>query len=97
MRTVTKEKFGAIMNKSIHLGECPKCGAGGGEILVRMPWYGKFGVCIRCQYCNYETKTRGITSPMFDKNRIGTPVIDKSLLRGIHTAINDWKVGADNG
>ena len=90
MRTVSKEKFDAIMNKSIHLGECPKCGTGGGTILIKMPWYGTFGVCIKCQHCNFETKIRGITKTMFDENRIGTPVIDKSLLPGIHTAINDW-------
>lgn len=91
---LTKYKFDAIMRKSRHLGKCPGCGIGGGEILVRMPWYGKFGVCVRCPYCNYETKTHGITETMFDnENRIGSPVIDKSLLRGIHLAMNDWNCG----
>ena len=93
MRDVTEKEFSEIMSNRIALGKCPKCEIGGGDILVRMPWYGKTGACIKCPYCGHETKTYGVTEVMFCGKKIGTPFTEEALLRGIHEAIQEWKKG----
>lgn len=90
MRELKPKKFDKIMSKHISLGQCSICGHGGGDILVRIPWFGKVGACIKCPKCGYETPLHGVSYGMLcTDGRIGTPVTAKSLLHGILQAIED--------
>lgn len=90
MRDVTEKELNEIMSNKIYLAKCPKCDIGGGDILVRMPWYGKTGACIKCPYCGYETKTYGVSETLFCGKKIASPFTEKALMRGIHKAIQEW-------
>ena len=90
-RDITVEKFDALLAKSIVLRECPECRNYGGQIIVDMPAYGKEGAYCKCRQCGFETKRRTARILMKDKrNRIGTPIIDKSLVAAIRQAVNDY-------
>lgn len=93
MKGVTEKELNEIMSNEIDLGKCPQCGIGGGDILVRMPWYGKTGACIKCPCCGHETKTYGITETLLCGKKISTPFTEKALLRGILEAIQEGKGG----
>lgn len=93
MNKVTEAEFQDIIRNQIELGKCPKCGIGGGDILIRMPWYGKTGACVKCPYCGHETKTYGVSETLFCSKKMATPFTEKALLRGIHKAIQEWKKG----
>lgn len=90
---VSRAVFAATMERSIHLKECARCGWLGGEILVRMPYYGRFGAVVKCPHCGAETKIQGITITMFSGKRMGTPVIEESLMDGIKNAVRLWNDG----
>lgn len=93
MRDVSEAEFKDIMSNRIELGKCPKCESGGGDILIRMPWYGKTGACIKCPYCGHETKTYGITETMFCGKKIATPFTKKAIMRGVLQAVEEWQKG----
>lgn len=93
MREVTEAKLKDILSQSIELGRCPTCEIGGGDILIRMPWYGKTGACIKCPYCGHETKTYGITETIFCGKKMETPFTEKAIMRGILEAIKERKGG----
>ena len=93
MKEVTEAKFEDILNKQIRLDRCPQCKVGGGDILIRMPWYGKTGVCIKCPYCGHESKTYGATEVVFCGKRMATPFTEKSIMRGILKAVEERKGG----
>ena len=80
------------MEKSINLHECHKCGRYGGQIIIDMPMYGRDGVYCKCYQCGFETRRVAMNITMIDREnkRMGTPVIDKSLMSAIHNAVNDW-------
>ena len=95
---ITVEKFDALMAKQITLRECPKCHNYGGKIIIDMPMYGKEGAYCRCSQCGYETKRRTTHTLIKDKrNRIATPIIEKSLMGAIRLAINDFNGRSENG
>ena len=97
MNEVSKEKFDAIIKKHISLKKCKRCGYITPEVVVKMPQYGKYGACVRCQHCGTETKLYGISYLMFDEDkRMGTPTIEKSLMYGIKRAIQDWNGNKEN-
>lgn len=90
-KEVSKQKFDAIMSKNIRIDLCPLCGCGA-EIVVKMPWYGQTGARVQCSKCEYSTKFFDIHS-MFNckENRsLGTPILEKSIMRGIRSAIQSW-------
>lgn len=91
---VTEAKFDAIMAKNIVLNKCPVCGNFGGEIIIPMTEHSiKSGmVFVKCGYCDYSTKARNATTTLYDtdKNRIGCPITDKSLIGAIKQAVHDW-------
>ena len=98
MREVTEAEFKAIMTNRIELGKCPECELGGGDILIRMPWYGKTGVCIKCPCCGHETKTYGVTEAITFGKTMATLFTKKAIMRGILQAIKErLKGGADGG
>ena len=97
MKILSKQRFDKIIDESIKLNKCKRCGHGGiGDIIVKLPWYGRVGASIKCRHCGYETKIYGISCTIFDDNRIGTPITYKSLMSGIKKAVAEWnsdKVG----
>lgn len=92
-RYVSEQEFNDIMSNSIKLEKCPKCKIGAGDIIIRMPLYGKTGVCIKCPYCGHETKTYGITEMVFCETKIGTPFTEKAIMRGILKAVAERNRG----
>lgn len=99
MQEVNSKKFDALMSKAINLKKCPKCPDIGGEIIIPMTAYGRRtgSVFVRCRNCGFETKPRRASITMSDeKNRLGCPIIPKSLMKAIHTAVNDWNEGRGN-
>lgn len=93
MNKVTEAEFQDIISNQIELGKCPKCGIGGGDILIRMPWYGKTGVCVKCPYCGHETQTYGITETIFCGKKMATPFTQKAIMRGILQAVKERQKG----
>ena len=93
MRDVTESELKDIIGQAIKLGKCPKCGIGGGDILVRMPWYGKTGACIKCPYCGHETQTYGITETIFCDKKMATPFTKEAVMRGILQAVKERQKG----
>ena len=94
MQEVSPEKYNALMKKSISLGACPRCGfSGAADIIVEFRLYGKKGAFCRCFFCGYETKRRNTSIEMTDSKRFGTPTIEKSLMRSVRQAINEWGRG----
>ena len=95
---ITVEKFDALIAKSITLRECPQCRNYGGQIIVDMPMYGKEGAYCKCYQCGFETKRHTTHIFMKDKrNRIGTPIIEKSLMGAIRQAVSAWNRRANDG
>lgn len=92
MKELTKEKFDDAVNKSIHLKSCRHCGAGGGEIVIMIPWYGRTGARIRCanRDCDAETKLYSIHEVIDDGERFGTVITRASIMRGIKEASDEW-------
>lgn len=90
-KEVSKYKFETLMNKGIKLDLCPKCGASG-EIVVLMPWYGQTGAKVHCTKCKYSTKVFNIHSHFHcaETKSLGTPILEKSLVRGIRAAMQSW-------
>lgn len=43
MNNISEKELNKIMSERITLEKCPKCKIGGGNIIVRMQWYGKNG------------------------------------------------------
>jgi hypothetical protein len=95
MSEITEAEFQDIISNQIELGRCPKCGIGGGDILIRMPWYGKTGVCVKCQYCGHETKTYGISKAIFCGKKMATPFTPETIMRGILQAVKERQKGGD--
>lgn len=90
-KEVSKQKFDVLMNKEIKLDRCPVCGANG-EIVVLMPWYGQTGAKVRCTKCKHSTKIFDIHSHFYcvETKSLGTPILEKSLARGIRAAMQSW-------
>ncbi len=94
MQKVSTEKFNALIKKSINLGECLRCGKIGAQIRIDFPLYGRAGAYCRCYFCGFETKRRNTHIVMMDSEaRLGTPTIEKSFMRAVMRAINDWNRG----
>lgn len=92
-RDVSEQEFNDIMRNSIKLGKCPKCEIGGGDILIRMPWYGKTGVCVKCPHCGHETNTYAIAELIFSGKRMATPFTENAIMRGILEAVEERNYG----
>ena len=99
VKEVNSKKFDALMSKSINLGRCPKCSRNGGQLIIDFPMYGKDGAYCKCYDCGFETRRRSMNITMIDieKHRMGTPVIEKSLMGAIRQAVNDWNGRSENG
>ena len=94
---ITVEKFDELIAKSIQLRNCPKCNYYGGQIIIDMPMYGKEGAYCKCNMCGFETKRQSTRIFMKDKrNRMATPIIEKSLMGAIRQAVNEFNKGAKN-
>lgn len=89
MKSVSENKIDVLVSKSIKLNPC-ECGNGHGEIVIMIPWYGATGAKCRCSNCGRETKVYGISTTLISDTRIATPIIDRSLIKGIRNAVNDW-------
>lgn len=89
VKEVTRQKFDAIMSKGITLKLCPLCG-GPAEIVVKIPWYGPTGAMVRCTKCGYGTGMFGIHSYFSCGKSYGTPILEKSILKGIRSSIQSW-------
>lgn len=90
-KSVSKQKFETIISKGIELDLCPMC-RNHPEIVVSIPWYGRTGAKVQCTKCGYSTKYFSIHSH-FDcpeSHQIATPILEKSLMIGIRSAIQSW-------
>lgn len=99
-KEVTAKKFDALMAKNITLGKCPKCREWGGELKIPITAFGSESrtAYVRCKYCFAKTRKYSISTTIYDteNERIGCPVIEKSLMGAIRQAVNDWN-GKGNG
>lgn len=95
-REVSRKKFDAIMSKDISLRLCPLCGYGA-EIVVKMPWYGKHGAMVQCSKCGHGTRMFNIHSEFHCEKSLGTPILEKSIMMGIRSAIQSWNNGRLKG
>ena len=95
-KEVSKQKFDVIMSKEIKLNRCPACGASG-KIVILMPWYGQTGAKVHCTKCKYSTKIFDIHSSIHcaETKSLGTPILEKSLVRGIRAAMQSWNSKQD--
>lgn len=91
IKEVSKRKFDAIMSKNIRLDKCPFCG-GGAEIVIKIPVYGVTGAQVRCSKCEYNTRFFDIHSRFdcVETKQYGTPILEKSIMRGIRAAMQSW-------
>ena len=96
MEEVSEKRFADIMSKSLHLSLCPICKQQP-DIVIKIPTYGIRGAAVRCTKCGFETGYFPINSQFATVGKIGTPVIESSLMSGILEAIKDWNRRADNG
>ena len=90
-KSVSKQKFEAIISKGIELDLCPMC-KNHADIVVSIPWYGRTGAKVQCTKCGYSTKYFNIHSH-FDcpeSHQVATPILEKSLMIGIRSAIQSW-------
>ena len=88
-KEVSRKKFDAIMNKNIRLDLCPLCGYGA-EIVVKIPWYGQTGARVQCSNCRHGTRIFNIHSELHCDGALGTPILEKSIMAGIRSAIQSW-------
>lgn len=90
-KEIPSREFNRIMISHIGLGKCPMCGSPGGNIVISLPYYGVHGARVECPFCTYTTDIYGIALCAVDENgRLGSPVTEHSLLRGISSAIKEW-------
>lgn len=92
IKAVNSNKFDVLISKHIELGKCPKCSRVGGQLIVDFHLYGREGVYCKCYECGFETQrnSKHIIIVDNENHRIGTSVIEKSLINAIRNAINDW-------
>lgn len=90
-KRLTTEKYNKVMSESIHLAVCPHCGSDV-EIIISIPMYGTTGVKVKCRKCGIQTEVKSITTCIFEEDgpRIGSPVVPRSLMEGILTAVSNW-------
>ena len=100
VKEVSANKFDALMNKRIDLNKCPRCHAIEGEIIIPLIRYGSKcrKVYVRCKQCGFETKRYDANKILIDteNNRIATILLDKSLMKAIYNAVNDWNGRSNN-
>lgn len=94
VKEVSKKKFDALYDKRIDLKKCPVCENYDAEIIIPMPVYGKYAntVYIKCKQCGHQTKHHRAINCFIDteQNRYGSFVTDKSLMRAMYGALNEW-------
>ena len=89
---ISKEEFDYAIENGLCLNSCRRCGAGGGEIVIMMPWYGREGARIRCMNgkCDAETALYPIDEAIDDGERLGMVITRASIMRGIKEAADEW-------
>lgn len=93
MKEVSRLTFNKIIGNSVLLKECKYCGVAMGEIIVKLPWYGRFGALVKCSNCGAETPIHGVTVCISSEKTLGTPTLYGSMLSGIKKAVTDWNNG----
>lgn len=91
---VRMDQFNLIRENTIQLKECPKCGFGGGEVVLNLRWYSKLGVQAQCPRCGFETKRFPCTLKITDGRRFATVCIQATVSRAIRNAVKAWNKGS---
>ncbi len=94
IKEVSKAKFEAMIRKDIQISLCPICGRSG-EIVIKMPQYGETGAMVKCTHCENRTRLFPIHINIEWEGVIGNPTNERSLMRGIRSAILSWNAGAE--
>ena len=98
-KMISLETYDALQRKSLSLDRCPMCG-NSAEIVIKIPCYGQEGAKVACSKCGFETKLYNIRSHFevaAEPCRIYTPILEKSIMRGVREAVRNWNRRADNG
>ena len=90
-KNVSRKTFEEIMSKEISLNRCPRCG-NNAEIVIKIPWYGPHGAKVQCSVCGLGTELFDICSKFNcdETKSIGTPILEKSIIKGVRAAIQSW-------
>lgn len=91
---IRADQFNLIREKEIQMTECPRCGAGGGEVILDLKWFEKPGVYAKCPCCGYETKRFACTLRITDGRRFGSVCIQATVSRAIRNAVKAWNKGS---
>ena len=88
---LSQEKFNKLIKQSekLHPKRC-KCG-GSASIKIHFAFYGPVGVRIECNHCERVGEMARITEFIGTEDKAGTPVTEKSLMKGIKIAVKLWK------
>ncbi len=87
---LSAEKFNKIIRQSGRL--TPRrcvCGASS-SVKIHFAYYGPVGVRVECNECHRSGVMQPITEPIGTENKLGTPVTEKALMKGIKNAIVLW-------
>lgn len=93
MESITSQTFDKILSKSVHLKQCKYCHTAFAEIVVKLPWYGRYGAMVKCSHCGAETPIHGVTLCVTSGKTLGTPTLYSSMISGIKKAVADWNNG----
>lgn len=94
IKEVSQAKFEAMIRKDIQIRQCPICQRSG-EIVIKMPQYGASGAMVKCTHCENQTRLFPIHINIECEGMIGNPTNERSLMRGIRSAISSWNAGAE--
>lgn len=95
IKEVSKAKFDAMIRKDIQIQPCPICGWSSGEIVIRMTRIGATGAMVKCKHCENQTRLFPIHINIECEGEFANPINERSLMRGIRSAILSWNAGAE--
>ena len=87
-----KEKFNKLIKQERKL-EPVRCNCGSSaSVKIHYAFYGPVGVRVECNRCKRVGDLQNITEFISTEGSLGTPVTERSLIRGIKSATKAWSI-----
>ena len=87
---LSRNQFNSIIKRSQRLSPRQCCEGGVVSIRIYRAIYGPVGVRCECDKCGRCGEMHSITDYISTGNTIGTPVTERSIIRGIRKAVRSW-------
>ena len=87
---LSQKQFNSIIKRSQRLSPRQCCEGGVVSIRIYRAFYGPVGVRCECDKCGRYGEMQTITEFITSGERAGTPVTERSLIRGIRKAVRSW-------